>query len=451
MPRLRALVCAVGLGALCATGQALAAEPGAHSGPGGARESETLTYFTAEEIAEGGRRARESRLLRLASLAWSVLVLVTLSHPRIGARFVAAAGRVVRSGEAAPAWRTYAAALLTVAMMAGAYFILRKPFAWARGYWFEHRWDLSTQGGFLRDWVRAALIATVFHAVALGAVVILRAQIPRWWPVAAWGAVATLIVVMVFLYPVVVDPVFNTFTPVEDGGLRERAERVARRAGIDVGEVLGVDASRRTRRTNAYFTGLGATKRIVLYDTLRDGDGPIPAGKLDKLDEVKLDEVKLDEVKLDEVKLDEVETILAHEAGHWMHGHVWKGTLLALAGVAGFFVLLWLLTKSGWSWMPDRALPGGARAASVVLLLATVVNFLSMPVQNAISRSMEREADRASLELTGNPEAFIRAEVELARRNLSDIEPGRLAVFWLYTHPPVMERIRMAEKRLRHR
>jgi STE24 endopeptidase len=187
-----------------------------------------------------------------------------------------------------------------------------------------------------------------------------------------------------------------------------------------------VDASRRTRRTNAYFTGLGATRRIVLYDTLKGDLEPgeaVPAGRLD-----------------------EMETILAHEAGHWMHGDVWKGTALAVAGLGGFFLVLWLVLGRGWGWLPAAALPDGARAAAVVLLVGNLCRLVAVPLENAVTRRMERRADRASLEITRNPGAFIRAEVELARRNVSEIEPGPVTVVLIWTHPPALERIRMAEE-----
>jgi STE24 endopeptidase len=416
----RALICALGLAA-GGVGPARAAE-----GP----SPEALKYFTREDVERGAKRARQSRVLWIASFVWTLAVLVALAHPRVGGIFARAAGRVAGAGPATSGWRVYAATALTIAMLFGAYFVLRMPFAWARGYYFEHAWDLSTQGpgSFLWDWVRAAAITTVLYTIALGAVVVLRAKLPHWWPLAAWGAVSALIALMVFVHPVVIAPVFNRFTPVEEPEVRERAGRIAERAGVKVGEVLWMDASRRTKRTNAYFTGLGATKRIVLYDTLR-GKG----GEGDRAGDIPPD------------RLDEMATILAHEAGHWRHGHIWKGTLLALAGTGAFFLGLWLLTKVPSSWIPAGSLPGGARAAAGAFLAATVVNFLAMPVANGISRSWERAADRASLEYSRKPEAVIRVEVEFARRNIAHIEPGALVVFWFYTHPPVLERIRMAE------
>jgi STE24 endopeptidase len=416
---------------MCVIGLAAAGPaPGAEAGGGGdAKPSpEALAHFTPEEIARGAERARIARTLWLASLVWGVAVLVALAHPKVGGGIASAAARLCGAREGAEPWRVALATGLAIAMLIAVYVALKLPFAWARGHWLEHRFGLSTRGSglFMLDWLKGLAVTVALYTVALGAVVALRARMPTWWPLAAWGAVSLLIVAMVFLQPVIFAPIFNRCTPVEHTELRERVTAVASRAGIDVGDVLWVDASRRTRRTNAYFAGLGATRRIVLYDTLRDEDGSVSGDALD-----------------------EVETILAHEAGHWRAGHIWKGTVLAILGTGAFFLALWFLSKLHSSWVPPSALPAGARAAAVVILAVTVVNFFGMPVSNAISRAWERTADRAALELSAKPGAFVRAEVELSRRNLSEIEPGALTVFWLYTHPPVLERIRMGEESAR--
>jgi STE24 endopeptidase len=261
------------------------------------------------------------------------------------------------------------------------------------------------------------------YSAVLAGIVVLRAQHRTWWPLSGWAIVAAFTVFMILVWPVLIDPLYHRFTPVEDEEVRARAGRIAERAGIETGEILWIDAHTKTKRTNAYFTGLGATKRIVLYDTLKGPDG-----------------------RISPEELDEIETILAHEAGHWLRGHMWKGTLIALAGMGAYFALAWLGLRLARGWAPPAALVEGARAAPLFLLLALTLRIASMPVANAISRSWERQADRASLELSGKAEAFIRAEVELARRNVSQIDPSPLTVFFLYTHPPVLERIRMGEE-----
>jgi STE24 endopeptidase len=142
-----------------------------------------------------------------------------------------------------------------------------------------------------------------------------------------------------------------------------------------------------------------------------------------------------------------VELILAHEMGHWKGAHVWKGMVLSLLGLA---IVLWVGARAvEWAARrPGLHLAGPADVAGlpVFLLAVYLLSLLSLPIQSGISRHFEREADRASLVLTHNPRAFIRAEVLLARSNLADLTPARPLVWLLYTHPPVMQRIEMAEE-----
>jgi STE24 endopeptidase len=410
---------------------------GEEPGPLTPAEREALKHFTPEDVARGRTRARQSATLLLLGFAWSVIVLAALAHPTVGAPVVSLARGVFGAGDpqATPsAARALGAAALAITITLAAYFVLRMPLAWARGYFLEHAWDLSKQtaGAFFWDWTKGFLVSVLVYGAALFVVMLLRSRLPTWWPVAAWGATSVLILLYVFLMPVVVDPLFAKFTPVSEPEVLERVNLVARKAGLDVGEVLWSDASSRTRRVNACFTGLGATKRIVLWDTLRGEVGP--------------------DGRIRAEALDELEVILAHEAGHWRRGHMWKGTLLGLLGVGGFFLLLWLIAgvgaRGGSSWLPSARLPEGARAAAALFLTATLIQFLAMPVACAVSRSMERDADSDSLDLTGKHAAYVRTHVELARRNVANITPSRLTVFWLYTHPPVLERIAAAEGRV---
>jgi STE24 endopeptidase len=222
----------------------------------------------------------------------------------------------------------------------------------------------------------------------------------------------------VALAPVVIDPLFHTIRPLRDADVRQRVLDLAGRAGVPVDQVYEVDASRRTRKANAYFTGLGRTKRIVLYDTLLAGSGP-----------------------------EEVELVLAHEIGHWRRAHIWKGIGLSLLGMGialwcGARVLEWAARRGAF----HLAGPADVAGLPLFLFVLLVMHLASLPIQTGISRHFEREADRTSLELTGNAAAFIRSEVQLARSNLADLAPPRPVVWLLYTHPPVAERIRMAEE-----
>jgi STE24 endopeptidase len=270
----------------------------------------------------------------------------------------------------------------------------------------ERRFGLSTQtlGGWLADRAKGETIELVLGGAVWGAAIGLVHAFPGWWPLPAAAALALFVLLMSFVAPVVVEPVFNCFRPLEDERLAGELRALAERAGVPVRAVLVADASRRTTRTNAYVSGLGPTRRVVVWDTLlADAGEP------------------------------ELKLIVAHELGHRRDRHVVKGTLLAMAGAVVLVLLL-------WAALGTPAPNDFPRAA----LLFTGFELLALPVLAAISRRWERAADRCSLELTGDREAFVRAHVSLARKNLSDLDPPRLAYLILFTHPTPPERIALA-------
>ena len=238
----------------------------------------------------------------------------------------------------------------------------------------------------------------------------------KWWIPA--GVVISLAVFMImFLAPVIIDPLFARFQPLDNPEIEKRINRLLNQEQrIERPVILVTDSHRRTARANAYFTGLGKTRRVVLYDTLLDY---FPAG--------------------------EVESVLAHELGHFRAHHTWKGGLIVSLGV---FFLVFLLSRVllRARTIPRLGITNTWDAAGIpVLLLATVAALvLTLPLRNCISRHFEREADRFALSLTKNPQDFITAQRRLALRNLSDPFPHPLVAALLSSHPPAGERIRMA-------
>ena len=206
------------------------------------------------------------------------------------------------------------------------------------------------------------------------------------------------------------DPVFNRFKPLPQGELRSDVLRLAREAGVDVGQVYEMDASRRTTAANAYVTGLGRTKRVVLYDTLVDDFTPA-----------------------------ETRLVVAHELGHVRHRDVPKGLLwIALVAPFGMWAAAVLVERIGPRELGPRAVP------AVALSLALVVPVLTT-VSNQLSRDVERSADAFSLELTRDPRTFIAFHERLADRNVSDPDPPALTRFLLGTHPTTLQRLGQAE------
>ncbi len=325
----------------------------------------------------------------------------------------------LRDAALAGARRPWAAALLYAAALLALLLAARFPLALYGGFLRERAWGLSTQSfpQWLGDYAKgAALLAAFVLPAAVGLWALLRAA-PRGWPWIAGVATALLAVVLTSLAPIAIDPLFHRFRPLDDVGLERDVRALAARAGLPVDQVLEADASRRTTKANAYFAGLGRTVRIVLYDTLVRTAPP-----------------------------DEIRMVVAHEMGHWRHHHIWKG--IGLGAVSA--TLAWGIAAWALRWAAARpalrlAGPADLAGLALIALVLAALDAASLPLQNAVSRAFERQADRTALELTGDPAAFVRGEVTLARSNLSDVAPARPIVWLLYTHPPVLERIAAAE------
>ena len=298
-----------------------------------------------------------------------------------------------------------AAAALYAALVTAFSSVLRTPLAFWRGWSRERRWGFSTQGAgsWLADRAKGLAVAVGLAAAGWAAAVALARALPGWWAVPAGVALALAVLLLSFVAPVVLEPIFNRFRPLEDEALAARLRLLSERAGVPVQNVLVADASRRTTKVNAYVSGIGSTRRVVLFDTLLQAADP---GAL--------------------------QVVVAHELGHRRDGHVAKLTALAMVG-AGFAVLVL------WSVLGTRV--GDPRTFPEALLVLLAVELAALAPGAWLSRRFERAADRCSLDLTEEPAAFARAHVELARRNLSDLDPPRLAYLLLFSHPTAPERL----------
>jgi STE24 endopeptidase len=289
-----------------------------------------------------------------------------------------------------------------------------------RGHVRERRFGLSTQtmSGWLADRAKELAIELVLAAAAFGGLIALVHVLPRAWPAVAAPAAAAIVFLLAFLAPVVLEPVFNRFEPLIDDELVRSIRDLANRAGVPVRNVLVADASRRTRKQNAYVSGLGGTRRVVVFDTLLDG-----------------------------ADTRRVALVVAHELGHRRDRHVAKLTALAMAGAAGAVLALWGLLR--WDALLDAigaSGPGDPRVVPFVFLSGLALELLALPALAVLSRRFERAADRASLELTGDLDVFEDAHRELARSNLSDLDPPRAVYYALFTHPTPPERIAAARE-----
>lgn len=288
--------------------------------------------------------------------------------------------------------------------------LLSLPFDFYRGYTVERSFGLSAQtaAGWFADYGKSVLIGLLLSTVALTGLYFLITRRPAHWWFLAGAAFTLYLVISSYLFPLLIDPLFYRFTPLEDHALQQEILDMAERAGIEVERVLVADASRRTHKANAYFSGIGRTRRIVIYDTL-----------------------------LESFTSEEVLAVIAHEMGHWRRHHLWQGIMIGAAGsFLALYVLKLLLQKMG--------LQADFRALPVALLFLAMLSMAAAPVQNALSRSREREADRCAFVLTGDPAPPVSLYQKLALVNLSVVQPHPLLKVALYTHPPLMERIEAA-------
>jgi STE24 endopeptidase len=378
--------------------------------PGGATPLTDDAGLPAEVVRRAEAFAAAIRPASLAGLLLGLAVSALLGLTRWGSRLVGAAGRPVGRRR-----------LLTVLLGTLALVVVGRlvtlPLS-AYGEVVRHRYGLSTRSWplWLRDIAVSTAIDAALTALVLLALVTLARRAPRtWWAWAAAGA-AGLVVAGSFLYPVVIEPAFNRFEPLPAGQLRTDVLRLAEESGNPVAEVLVADASRRTTSLNAYVSGFGSTRRVVLYDTL-----------------------------LQEVPDDEIESIVAHELGHVATDDVLTGTLLGALGAAGAVALLgWLL-----SWAPllrragaDSA--GDPRVVPLVLFLVALGTLVSTPVQNLVSRHVEARADLFALDLTADPQAFVAMQQRLAGTNVSDPSPPAVWQWFFGSHPTAAQRVAMA-------
>ena len=399
------VVLLLGLGAVLALTVPWTVLPGAHPHVDVARD------FTSAELA---REVAFHNAVRPPSYAGLVLGLVLsglLGLTPLGARIVAAVARPLGGGWV---WQVLLGTV-TLAVL-GRLVTLPLDVQVER---VLRRYGLSTQswGSWLVDALKGIGVYSVLTGVVLLAVLGLIRLAPRtWW---AWAAAATACFVVLgsFVYPLLVEPVFNTFTSLPAGQLRTDLLELAARDGVPVEDVLVADASRRTTALNAYVSGFGSTRRIVVYDTLVKTATP-----------------------------DEVELVVAHELGHAKRQDVLHGTLLGALGAAAGVCLLALLLSTGLTTRAGASGPGDPRVIPLLLFLVALGTLLLSPGSNLVSRRIEARADVHSLDLTRDPSTFIASEQRLARTNLGDLDPNRFAYLVFASHPSTTERIAMARE-----
>jgi STE24 endopeptidase len=380
-----------------------------------ARDDALAAGFTSEQIDLGLQYSLERRII-----FW---IATTLEFALLS--FLALTGWSRRWADRFLAWsgQRRLFAVLGVGLI---YFVLHQalflPIGIARWY-HAHAWGMSNQdfAHWLHDRGLGAGITLISEAIVLVGLYVLFILLPRtWWLVAPLGG-SLLGIVFAFISPILINPLFNDFTPLSDTQWRDQQPRVQaliKKAGIPVEEILVMNASMQSNHTNAYFTGFGTTRRIVLYDTLLKNHTP-----------------------------DEIESVLAHEIGHWEHDHIVKGIVIGafaalLASLLLHGVLRAAMGRAPWN-LTSIADPAGL---PLILWLFYVGGWIAMPVENALIRHFERQADQVALELGRQPDAFIACERKMAVDNKSNVAPTPWSVWLFSTHPSTVERIRTAQE-----
>ena len=293
------------------------------------------------------------------------------------------------------------------------------PFNYYHSFVIEERYGFNTKTIkiWISDLVKGLLVMTVLGGFLLSALLLMLKYLGENWWIWAWAVFLCFQLLMTVLYPTLIAPLFNTFTPLEAGELKTGIKRLAQREGLDVEGIYQMDATRRTRHTNAYFSGLGKAKRIVLFDSLIQCHSQ-----------------------------DEILSILAHEIGHLKKNHIKKQILInGFVSLLLFFLAAKLMT---WEKMYESfgfSAMSGYVGLFLVGILWEPANFFLSPVGRAISRKFEREADFYSLGILKTAKPLVTALKKMAKENLSNLSPHPLYVFFNYSHPPLLERIEYLE------
>jgi STE24 endopeptidase len=293
------------------------------------------------------------------------------------------------------------------------------PLSFYSGYLLEHRFGLSRQTVFrwFRRHVLQSLLAYAFGLLLIEGLFLLIRSTGGYWFLAAAAASFFVSVLVGQLVPILIFPLFYRIERLEDPDLADRFSRLAQGTTLTLQGVYRIRLSSETAKANAMLAGLGRTRRVLLGDTLLDG-----------------------------FSADEIEVVLAHEIGHHVFHHIPKmiagGLVLSLVSflLCDRVLVAWLAAPDfSYATFPVHGLP-------LLLLLVTLVSLISSPLTAAISRRFERQCDQYALDCTGMPEAYRSAFQKLARLNKADPEPHRLEVLLMHDHPPIAERLALADK-----
>ena len=315
------------------------------------------------------------------------------------------------SGGSSPYWH----GLLFLALSSLALTIIGLPASLYSRFVIEEEFGFNTAGfrTFLADTLKSLILGGILLMALLAGIHAARTWFDSLWWLIAWAFFTLFQLLLTVIYPVLIAPLFNRFEPLAEGELKTRLETLARRCRFAVGGIYTMDGSRRSRHSNAYFTGIGRLRRIVIFDTL-----------------------------IDTLSIDELEAVLAHEIGHWKHGHIRRGLIISVAVSLILFALAGIALEQPPLYRAF-GLNGPSLHGLIFLLTFFAAPFTSFltPLANALSRHHEYQADRFAAARTGGPAAMRAALLQLSRDNLSNLTPHPAYSAWHYSHPAPAERL----------
>jgi len=359
-----------------------------------------------EPAAIASYLAARTRAGAVATLLTTAALIAVLATGTLGA--------AIRSLDAVLPGVPLTVAGLAVAAVAGSQ-LLDAPVSYHVTFGIEERFGFNRQDrrGWLTDQLLSLAVAVVLTAAIAAALAWVIGALPMWWPIAIVAAMAALSVGMLVVYPRVIAPLFNDFSPVEDDAVADAVAATLEAAGVRCEQVYVMDASRRSAHANAYFVGFGKTKRVVLFDTL-----------------------------LEQLALPEVQAVLAHELAHWQRGHIWRRLAMSIGSTAVVVGVVWALATQPWLYTAFGVPTEPAYGAVLALLYVGPLQLVLTPLQQQRSRQHEWEADADAVRLTGGADALWGALQTLSAENLANPFPHPWYAAVMMGHPPIAERLR---------
>ena len=289
------------------------------------------------------------------------------------------------------------------------------PFSLYKTFSVEKRFGFTTQtlSLWVADLLKSLAVNTLLLGLLFAALLWLIQAMPGYWWLAGWFFVLGFSIFLLYISPYVIEPLFNKFTPIQDELLEKRIKETMGKAGLSISRVFTMDASKRSKHSNAYFTGIGHVKRIVLFDTLLNNHQP-----------------------------DEILAILAHEAGHWKKKHLLKMLVLSQAiTLAGLFLAYQLTISDQIALLFQLDIPTMPAKLLLIAFLGGLLLFPISPLFALLSRKHEREADRFAVQLTQATKPMAESLIRLSRDNLANLHPHPWYAAFNYSHPPVVSRV----------